>query len=192
RRARNEKSRVQIVPAYISNAAHNGGLILCCFQIIVVYTVSGVWKLIGDDWLNGTALFYALRIDNFMIYPAINELLWQSTFTIYAATFVALWVQTLFPILLLWQPTRVFALVSLIFMHLGIGVLMGLWTFSLAMIALDMLFIRDTTWDTVRRRIRSSRTYHLLQKPNKLPLRRDHTDGRKSRKRPENNLSTSA
>ena len=146
RRRRATAPRRHLVPAHISNAAHNTGLILCCFQIIVVYTTSGIWKVIGDDWLNGSALFYALRIDNFMLYPAINELLWQSNLVIYIGTFAALLVQTLFVVFILWRPTRIFALISLIFMHLGIGLLLGLWPFSLAMIALDMLFIRDTTW----------------------------------------------
>lgn len=136
----------RLVPAHVSNAVHNVALILCCFQIIVVYTVSGVWKLLGDEWLDGTALFYALTIDAFMVYPAINELIWQSSLLIYVATFIALWTQTLFPVLLLWRPSRIYALLTLMFMHLGIAVLLGLWPFSLAMIALDMLFIRDRTW----------------------------------------------
>jgi len=153
------KPRKKIVPQHVSNAAHNTGLILSCFQIVVVYSTSGIWKIIGDDWLNGTALFYALRIDNFMLYPAINELLWQSSLVIYVATFLALWVQTLFPLWILWRPTRIFALVSLIFMHLGIGLLLGLWPFSLVMIALDMLFIRDSTWSRILLWIKSTKVY---------------------------------
>jgi hypothetical protein len=31
-------------------------------------------------------------------------------------------------------------------MHVMIGILLGLWPFSLAMIALDFLFVRDATW----------------------------------------------
>lgn len=146
RRLRNGKAPLKIVPSYVSNAAHNVGLFLCGFQIIVVYVVSGVWKLIGTEWLDGTALFYALRIEQFMLYPALNELLWQSSLLIYLATFLALWAQTLFPVLLLWRPSRIFALITLMGMHLGIALLMGLWPFSLAMIALDMLFIRDSSW----------------------------------------------
>lgn len=150
-----------LVPAPIRNAAHNAALVLCCFQIIVVYAVSGIWKLLGDEWPGGTALFYALRIDTFMAYPAINELIWQSSLLIYVATFIALWTQTLFPLAVMWRPTRIFVLVSLVFMHLGIAVLLGLWPFSLAMIALDMLFIRDSTWDRVLGAIRSTRLWRL-------------------------------
>lgn len=163
RRKRRSKSTQQIVPAHVSNAAHNTGLVLSCFQIIVVYTTSGVWKLLGEEWLDGTAVFYALRIDNFMLYPALNELIWQSTQFIQIATFISLWVQTLFVVLILWRPTRIFTLVSLIFMHLGIGLLLGLWTFSLVMIALDMLFIRDKTWSAILGWIKGTKLYGYVR-----------------------------
>lgn len=150
------KAHRSFVPRTLVHGAHNMALVLCCFQIVVVYTVSGIWKLTGDEWPAGTALFYSLRIDTFMVYPMINELLWQSTLLIYVATFIALWTQTLFPVLVLWRPTRIFALVALVFMHTGIGLLLGLWPFSLVMIALDMLFIRDTTWKRVTERLRDT------------------------------------
>lgn len=149
RRRELQAPRQRWIPAYISNAAHNAALVLCCFQIIVVYIVSGVWKLTGDEWPAGTALFYSLRIDAFMAYPLVNEMIWQSSLVIYVATFIALWSQTLFPFALLWRPSRIFVLITLVFMHSGIGILLGLWPFSLAMIALDMLFIRDKTWMSV-------------------------------------------
>jgi len=139
----------RVLPEHIGNAAHNAALVLCCFQIIVVYTTSGVWKLIGDEWLSGTALFYALRLDTFMTFPAFNELLWQSTLFIYVSTFVALWAQSLFPFAVLWRPTRILVLFLLMGMHTGIAVLLGLWPFSLAMIALDMLYVRDSTWVSI-------------------------------------------
>lgn len=162
RRKSRRTARKQIVPAHLVNAAHNASLLLCCFQIIIVYTVSGIWKLQGDEWLDGTALFYALRVDSFMLYPAFNELLWQSSLMIYIATFIALWVQTLFPLALLWRPSRIFVLVSLVFMHSGIGILLGLWPFSLVMIALDMLFIRDSTWVSMTAWMRSTRAWAYL------------------------------
>lgn len=150
---RRRGARRRLVPAHVANAAHNVALVLCCFQIVVVYVVSGVWKLSGEEWLDGTALFYALRLEAFQVQPLVSEVLWQSALMISVATFVALWVQTLFPLALLWRPTRIFVLVSLVFMHLGIAVLMGLWPFSLAMIALDMLFVRDSSWLRLAKRL---------------------------------------
>lgn len=162
RRANQGRAPRTMVPAYVSNALHNGALVLCAFQIMVVYATSGVWKLLGDEWLDGTALFYALRIDIFMTYPVLNELLWQSSLVMYVATFIALWTQTLFPLLIVWRPTRRFAVITLMFMHLGIAVLLGLWPFSLAMIALDMLFIRDESWSRAGAWVRQTRLFAAI------------------------------
>lgn len=162
RRKPAKRERRRWIPDHISNAAHNTGLVLCCFQIIVVYVVSGVWKLMGDEWPGGTALFYSLRLDGFIVFPLVNEMLWQSSLLIYVATFIALWCQTLFPFALLWRPARIFVLIALVFMHSGIGLLLGLWPFSLAMIALDMLFIRDSTWVSVTEWARSTRAWRYL------------------------------
>ncbi|MFO6451110.1 MULTISPECIES: HTTM domain-containing protein [unclassified Aeromicrobium] len=156
-RLRRGRARRRRVPAHVANAAHNVGLVLCWFQILVVYVVSGFWKLSGGEWLDGTALFYALRLDAFAVQPIANELLWQSSVAIGLATFVALWAQTLFPLAVLWRPTRIAVLVTLVLMHLGVATLMGLWPFSLAMIGLDLLFVRDSTWVGLRARARRLR-----------------------------------
>ncbi|MET1134054.1 MAG: HTTM domain-containing protein [Aeromicrobium sp.] len=170
RRASSPAGPRRLVPAHVSNAAHNVGLVLCCFQILVVYVVSGVWKLSGGEWLDGTALFYALRLDAFALQPILNELLWQSSFVIVLATFVALWAQTLFPVAMLWRPTRIVVLGLLMLMHLGIAAVMGLWPFSLAMIALDLLFVRDSTWvDLGRRARRTALGRRLTERRRLLP-----------------------
>ena len=54
--------------------------------------------------------------------------------------------QLFFPLLLLYRPTRMVALVIITGMHLGIGFLMGIMYFSLAMIAVDMMLVSDKTW----------------------------------------------
>lgn len=162
RRSRRGSTPRRLVPAYLSNAAHNVGLVLCCAQIVVVYLVSGVFKLTGTDWLDGTALFYALRLDAFAAYPAINEMIWQSSLLIHLATWAALWAQTLLPLALLWRPTRALFLITLMGMHAGIALFLGLWPFSLAMIALDMLYVRDSTWESLLRWWRGTRAGSLF------------------------------
>lgn len=166
---RRGRRRRRLVPAHVANAAHNVGLVLCWFQILVVYAVSGYWKLSGGEWLDGTALFYALRLDAFAVQPVVSELLWQSSLVIGLATFVALWSQTLFPLAVLWRPTRIVVLVALVLMHLGVATLMGLWPFSLAMIGLDLLFVRDSTW--VDLRSRAGRLRHAVRRPAVNPTR---------------------
>lgn len=131
---------------WISPWMHNTVLILCCYQILLVYLVSSILKLQGEEWIQGSALYYSLVIDEFRIFPALSDSVWQSTPLVMMGTWLALGVQLLFPLALLWKPSRYVAVMLITGVHLGIAVLLGLWPFSLAMIALDLLLIRDASW----------------------------------------------
>ncbi len=137
---------VQRIPRWVLAAAHNTALVLCAYQIILVYVNSGVFKVMGDEWLNGSALYYALNLDVFRVFPELSDLAWHITPFVYVGSWISIWVQLLFPVLLIWPTTRYAALIVIMGMHLGIGLLLGLWPFSIAMIALDLLFVRDTSW----------------------------------------------
>jgi len=135
------------VPLWLGAGLHNTALMLCCYQIMLVYVNSGIFKLMGKEWLEGSALYYSLNLDAFQVVPLLSELAWQITPAVLVATWVSIYFQLLFPVLLLWKYTRYLSLVLLLGMHVGIGFFMGLWSFSLAMIALDMLFVRDSSWE---------------------------------------------
>lgn len=135
------------VPLWLGSGLHNTALMLCCYQIMLIYVNSGIFKLMGKEWLEGSAFYYSLNLDAFQVVPLLSELAWQFTPAVLAATWVSTYVQLLFPVLLLWRYTRYLSLVLLLGMHIGIGFFMGLWSFSLAMIALDMLFVRDSSWE---------------------------------------------
>lgn len=134
------------MPEWLSPLLHNTALILCCYQILLVYLVSSILKLQGEEWLSGTALYYALSLTEFQVLPALSEAAWQVTPFIMLGTWFALAVQLTFPVALLWKPSRYVAVTGLALTHVGIGLLLGLWPFSLAMIALDLLLIRDASW----------------------------------------------
>jgi len=145
------------VPPWLAIWAHNTALILCVFQILLVYVVSSVLKFQGEEWLDGTAIYYALSIEQFHVLPALSQLAWQSAPVVALATWTALWVQMLFPVLILWKPTRYAAVFVITGMHLSIAILLGLWPFSLAMIALDLLLVRDGSWNRRGSRLGSVR-----------------------------------
>ncbi|WP_241533849.1 HTTM domain-containing protein [Clavibacter michiganensis] len=134
------------IPRLVPVLLHNTALVLCAYQIMLIYVNSAILKLQGEEWRNGTATYYSLVIDGYRPWPWMNDLLVQSSIGIALASFAAVAFQGLFPLLILWRPTRVVALVVITGMHVMIGVLLGLWPFSLAMIALDFLFVRDATW----------------------------------------------
>lgn len=138
---------IRSIPDWFVNLAHNTALILCAYQILLVYANSALFKLQGQEWLSGTATYYSLVLDVFRPFPWLNQLVYAWDFPVNALTYLTLMLQLLFPVLLVWRPSRIVALVGITGTHLGIGLFLGLWPFSLAMIALDFLFVRDKTWD---------------------------------------------
>jgi hypothetical protein len=135
------------IPSWLTAVAHNTAVVLCGYQVLLIYVNSGIYKLMGKEWLEGSALYYAFTLDVFRVFPALSDLVWHITPLVMVGSWISIWAQLLFPLLLLWRPTRYAALVVLMGMHLGIGFFLGLWPFSLAMIALDLVFIRDASWE---------------------------------------------
>ena len=138
--------RTRILPTWTSAILHNLAVVLMIHQIVMVYVGSALWKLQGPVWRDGTAVYYPLQTEayspwNDVLHPILANALFVS-----GATYTAIIVQLLFPLLLLYRPTRMVALVIITGMHLGIGFLMGIMYFSLAMIAVDMMLVSDKTW----------------------------------------------
>lgn len=146
-RKRSLPARGPLVPEWFSIPLHNAAIILCAYQIMLVYVTSGIYKSMGADWMNGSALYYSMILDVFQVQPALTEFVWQNTLFVSIGTFLSIWVQLLFPLMVLWRPTRVLALIFLLGMHFGIGLFLGLWPFSIPMMALDLLFVRDSSWE---------------------------------------------
>ncbi|PQZ96878.1 hypothetical protein CQ017_15960 [Arthrobacter sp. MYb224] len=133
------------------NLLHNIALLLCMTQIVIVYLISSYLKLIGENWIDGTGFFYAMNLQAYQIYPMINELLWQSSLFIKISSWLTLIAQGGFVFFVIWRKTRPWAVAVLFTMHVGIAALLaGLWQFSLVMIALDLLFISNREWVSIR------------------------------------------
>lgn len=134
------------IPPWVSAAAHNTAVMLCGYQVVLVYVNSGIFKLMGEEWLEGSALYYALNLDVFRVFPQLSDIAWHVTPFVLVGSWISIWAQLLFPLLMLWRPTRYAALLAIMGMHFGIGLFLGLWPFSIAMIALDLVFVRDASW----------------------------------------------
>jgi hypothetical protein len=82
----------------------------------------------------------------FGTWPVLSELLtfWGPAVAI--AAWGSILLQIGFPLMLLTRPTRLVALAGILSFHIAIGVAMGLPWFSLTMIAIDAVFIRDRSW----------------------------------------------
>ncbi|MER6948809.1 HTTM domain-containing protein [Nonomuraea sp. NPDC000554] len=136
---------------------HNTALLTAMLQVCLLYMNTGLLKVRGRFWQEGTALYYALRIEDVQPFPGLSRLIYDNVFLVTAGSYAAVFIQLTFPLLMLNKVTRRVGLVAVMGMHLGIGVLMGLLSFSLIMISTDMLFVRDATYESVARYVSAVR-----------------------------------
>ena len=144
------------VPRWCPVLANNAALVLIGYQICIIYVSSALWKLQGTTWSTGVAAYYPLQLEELTLFPWLNHLAWQFTPGVYVATWLAVYGQLLFPLMLLNRWTRIAGLVLVTGMHGSIGILLALPWFSLMMILGDMIFIRDESWQRMLQAIRGA------------------------------------
>ncbi|WP_434616363.1 HTTM domain-containing protein [Arthrobacter sp. A5] len=158
RRIRSEKSSTARRQSFIARTAapgwfgiivHNLAVVAIGAQVIIIYLVAGVAKARGTLWRDGTAIYYPMHAENFSPWPQLNHLLVANDLMVHLISWGSVAIQVLFPLLLLNRWTRRLAVLGLIAMHAGIGVFLGLSVFSLSMVAADVIFVRDSTIDSV-------------------------------------------
>ena len=117
----------------------NLAVLACRAQLILVYALAAVYKWMGSDWLNGTALHKALHLDAYARdWP--KEWLTDPTLLM-GMTYLALIYQTLFPALIGWKPAGKYLLWAGLFFHGFIFLVMRIPDFALAMLAGYVLFL---------------------------------------------------
>lgn len=113
------------------------GLRVLQLHVCIIYTWSGVEKALGEQWWNGDAVWRAVMgaplaspIDCTFLatVPWLSKGMCWMTLVLEAGVIAFVW----HPLL------RKLWLVGIVGMHLGIGVVLGLWTFSAVMIVFDI------------------------------------------------------
>src|SRR5699024_9939452 len=130
-----------VLPDWLTTLVHNAALIALALQVFILYTASALFKVQGSLWQNGTALYYPLSLHEYAVFPSLNALLTSNPVLLTIATYFSVYVQLFFAIGLLHPVSRRIALIGIILLHIGIGVLMALPWFSLSMIAFDAIFV---------------------------------------------------
>ncbi|WP_225842652.1 HTTM domain-containing protein [Streptomyces albus] len=137
------------------DAVHNCAVFLMVFQVCVVYCLSGLWKLLRDQWREGTAVYYVVHA--FETPPlTLTSPLASTTWITVPLTYATVVLEVAFPVLLATRHPFVRGLTALsaAAMHVGIVPLVGLLNFSLTMIAADCLLLRDADYRASRSALR--------------------------------------
>lgn len=135
-----------ILPAWLTNLMNNLVLVAVTCHVCFVYASGALYKAGGDPWQAGYAVYNPLHVARFAPWPELSDLvgMWAPILTIVSWSSIIF--QMSFPMMLLNRVTRVIGLAGILSFHIGIAVMMGLPWFSLSMVAIDAIFIRDVTW----------------------------------------------
>jgi hypothetical protein len=129
-------------------AAPGWGLRLLQIQMCVSLFAAGLWKLSGEAWLDGTALYYVARLDDYFGRFPIPTFLFDSSWLVALLTWSVIAVEVLAPILLWFKETRRFSLIAVALFHLGNEWTMHLFLFHWVMLVGWLAFVSpdDFAW----------------------------------------------
>lgn len=121
------------------------------FQVALIYAVAFTSKLAGQTWLDGTAVYYALRVEEFARIPVpfiVNNLFLCKLFTwgalvTEASMFTLVWFRKL----------RYFVLAAAVLLHLGIELTMNIPIFEWLMIASLVVFVYPEDMERLLRNV---------------------------------------
>lgn len=121
---------------------HNVGVLLILAQLCFVYMSTGLYKVMGELWQNGTALYYILRVDEFSL-PGVAELIYRNLYLVVFGTYATVLFEVMFVPLLFNRWTRYCVMAAGVCFHLGIAVVMGLVTFGWSMLSVYPVLLTD-------------------------------------------------
>ncbi|MDR7478726.1 MAG: DCC1-like thiol-disulfide oxidoreductase family protein [Armatimonadota bacterium] len=122
--------------------AHNFGVLLILAQLAMLYASTGLYKVMGELWQNGTALYYILRVDEFS-WPGRAEFIYRNPYLVVLGTYGTVLFEVFFAPALANRWTRYAVIGMGTGFHLGIAAFMGLVTFAWSMLAIYPLLLTD-------------------------------------------------
>lgn len=118
-------------------------------QLCVIYFYTGLEKLKGNSWWDGTALWSVFANPQMMV----ADFTWLKNFPLLVVmmTFVTVLFEVYFPVLVWVRKTRIWLLLAGVGFHIGIGVFMHLYSFAFVMMAPYILFVSKRDFENLRR-----------------------------------------
>ncbi|MFH8484731.1 HTTM domain-containing protein [Streptomyces longisporoflavus] len=153
-------SRYEELRRRVVTVLHNAGMALIAFQVMAVYGTAALYKIRGATWRDGSALHYALRLDDFATFPELSGRLAGLGSALALIAYVTVVSQLLFPALVFVPRLKYVVLVVMLGTHLGIGLLMALPMFSAITIVGDLVFLPTPFWLRAERAARRLRSPH--------------------------------
>jgi uncharacterized membrane protein YphA (DoxX/SURF4 family) len=131
-------------------------------QVAFIYLSTGLWKLFNDQWRDGSAVHYVLSNNviqrfRFQVPPGLD---WFTTLLTYTVLF---W-EISFPLMVVYRPTRRFAILVGVMMHLGMLAAIEIGPFGWVMLASYVSFLEPERVPSL-----PDRFGHLFVRPSRSP-----------------------
>jgi hypothetical protein len=117
-------------------------------EMAAMFLSTGLVKLNGDKWLNGTAMYYVSRLDDFFGRLPVLGFLFDTPWVVALMTWTVIAAELLVPIFIWFRETRRVCLVVAIGFHLANEWTMNLFLFHWLMLCGWMAFLtpEDFAW----------------------------------------------
>ncbi|WP_270406207.1 DCC1-like thiol-disulfide oxidoreductase family protein [Paenibacillus timonensis] len=121
---------------------HNFSVFFCIVQLCILYFFSGLYQIMGDLWQNGTAIYYISQVNEFSR-PFLKYMVDNHLWLMVLGTYFSVFIKIAFPFCLLNKKLKPLVVAGMIVFHTGIAIGMGLLTFSLIMMMMELIVFTD-------------------------------------------------
>ncbi|MBI3465419.1 MAG: HTTM domain-containing protein, partial [Planctomycetes bacterium] len=128
-------------PEITRRPASGWALRLLQVQMAIIYFAAAILKLQGDTWIDGTALYYVARLDDYFGRFPMPDLLFDVPILVKLLTWSVIAVEFFVPLLVWFRETRVACLVVAALFHLACEYSMNLFLFHWIMLVGWMAFL---------------------------------------------------
>lgn len=135
-------------PPYPSHCSPWAVRMLQYFMVLVMFA-TGLYKLAGEPWRDGTALYYVARIDDLFGRFPVPHYLFDTPWTVRAMTWCVLYVELAIPFLIWIPKARRFSLIVLLGFHLSNEWAMHLFLFHWIMLCGWLSFLQREDLEAV-------------------------------------------
>ncbi|MNW31644.1 Sporulation-delaying protein SdpB [compost metagenome] len=134
---------------------HNFAVLFCIIQLCIVYFFSGMYQIMGEMWQNGTALYYISQVREFSR-PILQDVVDNYIGLTIIISYLSILIKIAFPFVITNKRIKPFIVSAMILFHAGIGMGMGLLTFSLVMIVMELLVFSDSEYRSMHAYIKKT------------------------------------
>ena len=122
-----------------ASVSANLSLRMLQLHLAMIYGSAGLSKLMGPEWWNGTAMEMIVLTPEFRRF----DLIWLFRYPtqLALATHFGLLLEIVYPVLIWFRKLRPLVITSVVFLHVGIDLMLGLTEFGLAMIVANITFM---------------------------------------------------